>query len=219
MAGWLKQIKPKSSAIVHFQHDPEQCELTSGVGGWVEVARPRQVAGTEFTGTPLYKLTFLLVLDGYIANRSIESEIAQYEAWGQSSPGKEPAVLQLHYGNYDRLRWVMQDVAVTNTLRRSDMHRVQGQVQLTLLEYQGLTANRTAADSVRSTIIAVNTANGQTHKNPTVRTYTVVKGDTLQHIAARKLGNANRWKEIASLNKIKDPVHLHTGTKLKLPAT
>lgn len=216
--GWLKQVKPKSSAIVRFQHDPEQCELTGGVGGWNEVARPRQVAGTEFTGTPLYKLTFTLQLDGYIEGRSIEGEIAQYESWGQAAPGKEPAVLQLHYGIYDRLRWVIQDVVPTETLRRSDGHRVQAKVQLSLLEYQGLTAQRTAADSVRSTIIAANVASGQTHKNPTLSTYTVVKGDTLMLISAHKLGNANRWKEIASLNKIKDPIHLHIGAKLKLPA-
>jgi 5'-nucleotidase len=109
-------------------------------------------------------------------------------------------------------------VLPSSTLRRGDGHRVQSKVTVTLLEYQGLTASRTAADSVRSGLIATNIATGATHRNPTVSKYTVVKGDTLQKIAARKLGNSNRWTEIAKLNGIKDPIHLKVGAKINLPA-
>lgn len=217
--GYLKQVSPKSDSIVYFQMDPEQCELSGGVGGWTEVPRPRMIAGTEYGGTPLFKLTFDLWLDGYQSQQSVEGPISQYIKWGQPpSAGKEPPVLMLHYGNYDRLRWVMQDVTPSLTLRRLDGQRVQSKVTLTLLEYQGLTASSTPADSVRAGIIATNIANGAAHLNPTVSAYTVLKGDTLQKIAAHKLGSANRWKEIAVLNKIKDPIHLHTGAKLKMPA-
>jgi LysM repeat protein len=220
MAGYLKQVAPKSGAIVHFQYDPEQCEPTGGVGGWTEVPRPHQVNGSEWASTPLLKLTVgPLMLDGYVAGKSIEPTLAQYYAWGQASKNNaNPPVLQLGYGIYSKLRWVIQDIRVTDTLRRSDGQRVQAKVSIDLLEYQGLTVSRTAADSVRSQIITANTASGQTHKNPTVSTYTVVKGDTLSKIAAHKLGKASRWKEIATLNHIKDPYHLKVGLKLKLPA-
>jgi hypothetical protein len=48
-------------------------------------------------------------------------------------------------------------------------------------------------------------------------TYTVAKGDTLWSIAASKLGDGNRWREIASLNKLADADEIAPGQKLKLP--
>lgn len=220
--GYITQVSPKASTRVNFQYDPESCDPSGGVGGWTEVPRPLTVAGTEFTGTPLLKLTIVLMLDGYASGASIEPTIAQYYAWGTAPTGRTPPVLQLHYGVYDRLRWVIQDVQVANALRggpnSGSAQRTQAQVTLTLLEYQGLTASRTAADSVRSQIIATNTATGNGAKNPAVATYTVHPGDTLQKIAARQLGNASRWGEIAKLNGIKDPVHLKVGVRLKMPA-
>ncbi|MFJ9748862.1 LysM peptidoglycan-binding domain-containing protein [Streptomyces chartreusis] len=51
---------------------------------------------------------------------------------------------------------------------------------------------------------------------PTV-TYTVRTGDTLWSIAASKLGDGNRWREIASLNKLADADEITPGQKLKLP--
>lgn len=50
------------------------------------------------------------------------------------------------------------------------------------------------------------------------RTYTVAKGDVLSGIAARMLGSAGRWREIAALNPKVDPERLFVGTVLTLPA-
>jgi hypothetical protein len=51
---------------------------------------------------------------------------------------------------------------------------------------------------------------------PTV-TYTVRAGDTLWSIAAARLGDGNRWREIAALNALKNPDDISVGQKLKLP--
>lgn len=48
-------------------------------------------------------------------------------------------------------------------------------------------------------------------------TYTVRRGDTLWMIAASKLGDGNRWQEIAKLNALKWPDDLTPGQILKLP--
>ncbi len=47
--------------------------------------------------------------------------------------------------------------------------------------------------------------------------YTVQYGDTLKIIAAKKLGDQNRWQEIARLNDLQNPNQLLIGQKLKLP--
>lgn len=52
----------------------------------------------------------------------------------------------------------------------------------------------------------------------TTSTYTVAEGDTLWSIAATKLGDGNRWQEIAKLNSLKDADSITPGQKLKLPA-
>ncbi|MEU8473771.1 LysM peptidoglycan-binding domain-containing protein [Streptomyces hygroscopicus] len=48
-------------------------------------------------------------------------------------------------------------------------------------------------------------------------TYTVGKGDTLWSIAASKLGDGSRWREISKLNHLADADAITPGQKLKLP--
>ncbi|MGV9755444.1 LysM peptidoglycan-binding domain-containing protein [Streptomyces tricolor] len=48
-------------------------------------------------------------------------------------------------------------------------------------------------------------------------TYTVRQGDTLWSIAAARLGDGNRWREIASLNHLKDADAITPGQTIKLP--
>jgi nucleoid-associated protein YgaU len=47
--------------------------------------------------------------------------------------------------------------------------------------------------------------------------HVIQKGDTFWNIAARKLGNGHRWKEIAALNPNVDPTQLSVGQKILLP--
>lgn len=50
----------------------------------------------------------------------------------------------------------------------------------------------------------------------TYETYTVVKGDTLWGIAAKKLGSGTRYKEIKTLNRLNSDT-IYAGQKLKIP--
>ncbi|HEY9723706.1 MAG TPA: LysM peptidoglycan-binding domain-containing protein, partial [Oscillatoriaceae cyanobacterium] len=54
---------------------------------------------------------------------------------------------------------------------------------------------------------------------PAPATYTVRSGDSLSSIAARVLGNANRWQDIYNLNRdqISNPNLIYPGMVLKLP--
>jgi len=51
------------------------------------------------------------------------------------------------------------------------------------------------------------------------KTYVVKAGDNLSKIAKEQLGDANRWTEIAELNKaeVPNPNALKVGQELKLP--
>ena len=54
---------------------------------------------------------------------------------------------------------------------------------------------------------------------PKVRIHTVVRGDTLWHIAKRYLGNGSKWPQIYNLNKdkIKNPNLIYPGQVFRLP--
>lgn len=54
---------------------------------------------------------------------------------------------------------------------------------------------------------------------PAIRTYTVIKGDSLSKIAKQFYGDANRWQRIfeANKDKIKDPDLIYPGQVLKIP--
>ena len=56
------------------------------------------------------------------------------------------------------------------------------------------------------------------NEKPSGSTYTVHAGDTLNSIAAQKLGEKSRYKEIVALNPGLDPHHLTVGRVIKLPA-
>jgi hypothetical protein len=60
-------------------------------------------------------------------------------------------------------------------------------------------------------------------QNPTTRAeaglgvHTLKDGETLQAIAYRVYGDANRWRAIAEVNGIDNPLHIRRGTPLMLP--
>lgn len=57
---------------------------------------------------------------------------------------------------------------------------------------------------------------GKASATPAVKTYTVKAGDSLWRIAAQQLGNGARYKEIKTLNGLKNNT-IHAGQVLKLP--
>lgn len=56
------------------------------------------------------------------------------------------------------------------------------------------------------------------YEDYSARKYTVVKGDTLEKIAANELGKAARWREITSINDAIDHKALKVGQVLWIPA-
>lgn len=57
---------------------------------------------------------------------------------------------------------------------------------------------------------------GKASATPAAKTYTVKAGDSLWRIAAQQLGNGARYKEIKTLNGLKNNT-IHAGQVLKLP--
>lgn len=63
------------------------------------------------------------------------------------------------------------------------------------------------------------TSSGSGPEHETAEFYTIVKGDTLSHIAKRFYGNANKYPEIFEANRevIKDPDLIYPGQTIRIP--
>lgn len=216
--GALRAVLPRGATLA-FQYDPAKLLPTGGVGGFNRISRPRLVEAVSYAGTSAYEIPLQLVFDGY-PETSVEPQLAQLEAWGMAIPGSEPPVLQLLYAGKDTMRWVINDITYNDEQRRGDGARVQSNLTVTLLEHIGLSDVPGPGDSVRRNTYAPNIVPlGSTSTTVSTGTkYTVHKGDTLSGIAAKLLGKASRWRDIATLNAIRDPATIKPGQVLKIPA-
>lgn len=216
----LRQVVPVGTSIV-FALDPATVTPGGGVGGWAEVTHPKRPSSIEYVGQPLRTLTIDALFDGWQRQASVEEPLRILDVWGSIPPGRtEPPVLQFDYANYGALRWVVNDLARGDLLRRADGLRVRQFITIELLEYRETAiflspVKRAAPAPSRPG------APGRPSSGPAVapsgRTYTVKAGDTLQRIAQQQLGKASRWPEIARLNNLRDPNKIKVGQKLRLP--
>jgi hypothetical protein len=207
VSGSLRSVSPPGLEL-KFQYDPEQLVMQKGVGGWSEVDRPRRPTALEWTGQPLHTLDLDLLYDqwpdGHVENEMFALAIL---ALPTAQTG-EPPILSVAYAGLDGYRWVIQDCTFGDELRRSDGKRCRQQVTVNLLEWRGLAIVNGPAAKFNATATV-------TTSRP--KTYTVRAGDTLSTIAAKQLGSASKWQQIATLNGLRDPNRITVGQVLKLP--
>lgn len=200
-------------------------------GGWTKVARPRRKALTQFNGRDPYECAVSLIIgyttdgDGAAADRSCETDCQRLQAMLAPTDGSEPPLVSvigaiprpgLDYV-IDSIDWDTDGVMVSKS-----GFRTRQPVTLHLLEYvaDDRLQEAPAAERARRAALtkAATAAKASPGKQATKqKTYVVKAGDTLSAIAARLLGNAGRWTEIAALNGIRDPRRLAVGKTLRLP--
>jgi hypothetical protein len=193
--------------------------VTGGYGGWEKIARPRRLAITRWSGREPYQMSVPIVIDGFAENESIEVEISRLErmALPHPNPGGEPPLIKINGPvPHDDLIWVIDSILwASSWRRRRDGHRIRQEATVNLIDYvaEDVLGKKNAAARARERAVR-----GEAKNVAGYRTYVVKKGDTLPRIAAKQLGDANRWREIARINNIRDPYHLKVGTRLKIPA-
>jgi LysM repeat protein len=193
---------------------PNDPTITEGRGGWSEVARPRRIAISEWTGPALHKAHVELLLDAWAVGGTVDAQIAIIDQMAPRSPQSEPPIITVvgYPSIPNNLQWSIQSVSPADQLRRPDGRTTRITLVLELLEYR-------VSDLVvvRPSPAKASVARNSTPTPSTATTVTVKAGDTLSSIAARYLGSAAKWSSIASLNGIRDPNRLTIGQVLKLP--
>lgn len=212
-------------------------KVVDGYAMWTLVPRKRRKALLEFTGkNPLaVEVSFLInrydqqikdendgtARDKLSPGLTTENQILLLEKFAGRGAGgmKEPPKLLWYahapHDNADNpgLLWVVERLEWGESMRNDAGNRIRQWGTMTLREWVGDEFISSAAEIARNRAREKGLTGGGT--------YEIKKGDTLQNIARRKLGDARRWPEILKLNKkkLRDPKHLnkYVGKKIRIP--
>lgn len=215
--------------------------VDSGFGGWDEIERPRRSPLTTFKGSPGLHLTLPLVLDHWTDEASIEATIRDVERLGEatSSDGEPPQLRLSVTGGaipYADRTWVVEGIDWGDAIMSAAGDRVRQAFTLSLLEYvtDVYLTERSAAARRRKKSAKSKKKRGAAKKRVVAKrsgrrkgasarsaiagsSADFGQGESLLSIAARELGDANRWPEIAALNGLRDPRAVAPGQELRLP--
>lgn len=107
----------------------------------------------------------------------------------------------------------------------ADSYGMDVMCQITLKEYKeygtsSFSIIKTIKDAVvgaaATVAVAAVTKKRSTASKTTPKQYTVKKGDTLWNICKKQLGDGQKYKEIAKLNKLENPDKIYPGQVLRL---
>jgi nucleoid-associated protein YgaU len=232
--GWAKLTVADDQALTLICELGERAPLvTQGYGGWEEVDRPGRTSLTAWRGFKPVGVSLPLMIDNYAEGKSIEAALTVLEAMAGRGEHEhrrvsEPppivvdtaGVMPHDYHASEDNRWVITDlefdeesVIVNDVFHEGRRYGNWTRAAVTVSLLQHVTDEGLAAQTAH--------ARERIHaKTPRARsTYTAKSGDTLTSIARAKLGDAGRWRELATLNpKIRDPRHrLTAGTHVRVP--
>lgn len=184
--------------------------MVDGYGGWTEIPRPKRDTAVEWTGRPAAKMILEILLDNFREGTHVENRIKNLERMAlPASDRTDPPTIKLDGPvPHQEKQWVIGTLEWGAAIWAQDGRRRRQEVKLTLLE---------KVEDARVAIKSPASKQRGKGKTKNTRIYVIKKGDTLSSIAARQLGAAKRWKEIATLNGIRDPKNIKPGQKLKIP--
>ena len=175
-------------------------------------ASPQQVGGTpHYSGSGPLSLTMQLFFDDFASlEGDVTPDITKLLTWtvpkdAQASNARPPKV-GFDWGNPQLAEFwgYITSLRISYTVFRMDGTPVQAKVDLTVEEVQP------PQDPPPT--------NPSSHAINSNRIRTLTEGETLQALAYRELGKATYWRSIAELNAIDDPMAVHAGQSLIMPA-
>ena len=220
-------INTVTAASFTVMYNPEELKFEQG-NNFAEVGIPGLNAPPlQYVRGKSRVLTMELFFDSYETGEDIRDFTRPIVQLLDRHPSTmAPPVLLFSLGRI-QFRCVLVDAGQRFTMFLRDGTPVRSTMSVRLQEYvnvdlqvqQGLFSGSPTVSAVVNTAAAtvVQAVGAVLAGSATV--YVVVAGDTLSGIAAALLGDAGRWREIASANKIDNPFDLVPGMSLVIPPT
>jgi hypothetical protein len=222
---------------------PDRPDVSSGYGGWDEVERPRRSTVTTWRGQPARRMSLSIMFDDWAGGDSVETDIRRLERLALPRPGGQPPTVQVSaIGGiippaYEALSWVIDAIAWGDALLNDHYNRTRQEATVTLLEYvsddlvrvspakkRRAKSNRKSGKATKKGAKQKRVASKAGRRTGSSKALTATAGQTVVYdgedllsVAARELGDATRWHEIAELNGIRDPRAVTRAMVIRLP--
>jgi hypothetical protein len=199
--------QPPVEAWVHGQVLPTD----SGYAGWVVVPREGQEGTVEYQGVEPKRWVLPLLADGWAEGVNVQADWDAILALAEKRGSKPPP--QVWFAGtvppgLSRRAWLIEKTSIEDEQLVDGSNRLlRGKLTLNLL---APTSTIDVASPIRQAL-----AKGTGHG---VRTIRARAGDTLVSIAARELGDPERWRDISAVNHGLQPDNVKAGQKIRLPA-
>lgn len=215
----------------------ERPDVSSGYGGWNEVERPKRTTVTTWRGQPARRMQLTVLFDNFADGGSIETDLRRLERMALPRPGGQPPTIKVSAPGgvvppaYEDLPWVIDAISWGDALMNTYGNRTRQEATVTLLQYVSDELVRVSPAKKRRS--KSNRATGKTTKKGAKRkrvaskgkatrstraaTAVAYDGEDLLSVAARELGDATRWHELADLNGIRDPRAITRAQVIRLP--
>lgn len=179
-------------------------QVSDGYGGFETVTRPFRIGLTRWTGFNPIAVDIPILFDAFRAGDSVEDDIKRLERMAGRDTGlaREPFELRIRspgrlVPHQDACTWVITSIDWGDAVTRTDGKRMRQAATVSVLQLveDAREVNRSAARRRAE----------EKKKRHHPRKHVVKKGETLQKIARKVLGDESRWHEIRTLNHIADP--------------
>lgn len=200
---WTAAAAGGAPRRIEFQFNPSEFSVNQGAR-WIEVDGSE---ASEYVGPRSQRMTVGMFLDATHdpdgdVSADVETLLAACHPTPSSTSKSQPLPPRVRFG-WDRVHFegYVSDVDVHYQLFHPDGRPVRAQCTIEMQEIDRPPARQ----------------------NPTSGTHTihhtveVLAGDTLAGVAYREYGDPTRWRAIAELNGIDDPLRLPPGKALLIP--
>jgi Uncharacterized protein containing LysM domain len=165
---------------------------TGANSGWM---RLELVFDTTDDGTPVSKYTGKIM-----GLMEVDTNLPGTD---ETTNNARPSTVTFHWGDLHSFPAVVRDVSLTFTYFSSTGVPLRAHMNLELRQFEPSQA-----------FGPQNPTSGTPRPH---RVHRVQPGETLDRISARYYGDSTRWRELANVNGIEDPLALRPGTLLTVP--
>jgi nucleoid-associated protein YgaU len=198
----LRAIDPPNGEVV-FQYNPTKYTVNKSLQWQPRDQKAADAPPLEFVKSQGRNVSMELFLDDYEDGKDVAERVAQLDAFTQvnddnakdAGKGRPPRVMFMWTNQHSQFIAVITSLNVTYTLFHETGKPARATVSLTLQEWP----NKPEA------------TNPTSMGSAGLRTHRVLGGETLDMIAYQELGSASRWRYIAELNHIDDPLSVEPG--------